>query len=110
MTDQDHRLFYRIARTNPTTLDDFLSNAARGRPYPPDPEDARVWDGLSVYSTAAQARRQRRRSPVLGLFIAVLRVPLDGSIRIERTRGEGHHTIWGDPEVLLSLVVAVVPI
>ncbi len=110
MTDQGFRLFYRIAHSNPTMLDDFLSNAARGRPTPPEPEDARLWDGLSVYSTAAQARRQRRRSPMLGTYIAVLRVPLDGSVRIERTRGEGHHTIWGDAALLWSLVVAVEPI
>ncbi|MDP8923143.1 MAG: hypothetical protein M3O34_09750 [Chloroflexota bacterium] len=109
MTDQGYRLLHRIVRTDPPTLDDFLSNLARGRPVPDDPEDARVWDGLSVYSTAAQARRKLRTSPVLGSFIAVLRVPLDGSTRIERTRGEGHHTIWGDPAMLMGLVVAVEP-
>ena len=87
-----------------------MSNLARGRPIPDDPEDARVWDGLSVYCTAAQARRKRRTSPVLGSFIAVLRVPLDGSVRIERTRGEGHHTIWGEPATLLGLVIAVEPV
>ena len=107
MVDEGFRLFYRVARSNPTMTDDFLSNAVRGRPLPPDPEDARLWDGLSVYSTAAQARRQGRRSPALGSFIAVLRVPLDGSVRIERTRGEGHHTIWGDAALLWSLVIAV---
>ena len=109
MTELGYRLFYRIVRTNPSTLDDFLSNAARGRPKPTDPEDARVWDGLSVYSTAAQARRQRRRSPILGAFIAVLRVPLDGSVRVERTRGAGHHTLWADAATLLALVIAIEP-
>ena len=67
-------------------------------------------DGLSMYSTFNQARRKRRVSPALGRYVATVRVPLDGSIRIERTRGEGHHTIWGDPETLLDLVVAVVPV
>lgn len=110
MTDHGYRVFYRIVRTDPPTLDDFISNFARGRPLPDDPEDIRLWDGLSVYSTAAQARRQRRRSPILGRYIAVLRVPLDGTVRIERTRGEGHHTLWGDPDALLSLVVAVEPL
>ena len=109
MTDSAYRLLHRIVRTNPPTLDDFLSNLARGRPIPNDPEDARVWDGLSVYSTAAQARRKRRTSPVLGSFIAVLRVPLDDSVRIERTRGDGHHTIWGEPVTLSGLVIAVEP-
>jgi hypothetical protein len=62
-----------------------------------------------VYSTLAQARRKRRESPVLGSFIAVLRVPLDGSVRVESTFGPSHHTIWGDPDVLLALVIAVEP-
>ena len=109
MTDSGYRLLHRIVRTSPPALDDFVSHAARGRPVPDDPEDARVLDGISVYSTAAQARRKRRTSPVLGAWIAVLRVPLDGSVRVERTRGEGHHTIWGEPAVLLALVVEVGP-
>jgi hypothetical protein len=87
------RFLYRIVRTDPPTLEDFLSNAARGRPLPDNPADVRVWDGLSVYSTEAQARRKRRTSPVLGQFIATLEVPADGSIRFERTRGAGHFTI-----------------
>lgn len=107
MTDEGYRLLHRIVRTNPPTHDDFVSNEARGRPVPDDLEDASVWDGISVYSTAAQARRKRRTSPVLGAFIAVLRVPLDGSMRVQRTRGEGHHTVWGEPAALLRLVVAV---
>jgi len=109
VTDEEYRSFYRIVRASRATLDDFVSNAARGRPKPSDPRDAYVWDGLSVYNTAAQARRKRRESPVLGNFIAVLRVPLDGSVRVERTRGAGHHTLWANPDALLSLVVAVEP-
>jgi hypothetical protein len=108
MTDPGYRFFYRIARTNPTTLDDFTSNAAKGRPAPDDPERRAVWDGLSVYSTLAQARRKRRVSPAIGDFIAVMRVPLDGSVRIDRTLGgDGHHTIWGEPARLDSMVVSI---
>lgn len=110
MTDTGYRLLHRIVRSDPPTRDDFVSQAARDRPVPDDPRDVRVWDGVSVYSTAAQARRKRRTSPVLGSWIAVLSVPLDGSVRVERTRGAGHHTIWGDPATLLALVVAVEPV
>ena len=108
MTEQGYRLFYRIARTNPTTLDDYTSNADKGRQPPDDPARRAVWDGLSVYSTLAQARRKRRVSPSIGAFIAVLRIPLDGSVRIERTLGgDGHHTIWGRASDLAELEVSV---
>ena len=110
MIEPGYRLFYRIVKTNPPTLSDFESAAIKGRPLPSDPGDARLWDGLSVYSTPAQARRQRRRSPVLGAFIATVRVPLDESVRVERTRGDGHHTLWGDAELLLSMVTAIGPV
>src|SRR4051794_27406115 len=110
MIEPGYRLFYRIVRTNPATLEDFISNAARGRPQPDDPNDARVWDGLSAYSTAAWARRKQRASPALGDFVAVLRVPLDGTVRVERTRGGGHYTLWAEPSGLLALVTAIEPI
>lgn len=107
-TEEGYRLFYRIVRTNPPTLYDFTSNLELGREVPADPELAALWDGLSVQSTLAQARRRRRASPMLGNYIAVLRVPTDGSIRFERTlSADGHHTLWGDPAELLALVVSI---
>jgi hypothetical protein len=109
MTEQGFRFFYRLVKSNPPTLEDFTSNLALGKQIPADPALAELWDGLSVQSTLAQARRRGRPSPALGRFVAVLRVPTDGSIRFERTRGEGHHTIWGDSAVLLALVVSVEP-
>ncbi len=104
-----YRDFYRIVRSNPLRLADFESHAVRGRPKPTDPRDEPLWDGLSVYSTRAWSRRKHRASPVLGSLIAVLRVPLDGSVRVERTRGSGHYTLWADAIVSLNLVVAVEP-
>ena len=111
IVDQGYRLFYRIVRTNPPDLVDFTSNAALGKRVPTDPELAALWDGLSVQSTLAQARRRRRASPMLGDYIAVLRVPTDGSFRCQRTlSADGHHTIWGDPAALHALVVSVEPV
>ncbi|MCC7371865.1 MAG: hypothetical protein IT306_25850 [Chloroflexi bacterium] len=108
MVDPHFRLLHRIVRTNPPTLDDFTSNAARNRPAPDDPTLLAVWDGLSVFSTLSQARRKRRVSPGIGSYVAVLRVPTDGSVHVERTLGgDGHHTIWGEPDALLALVVSV---
>jgi hypothetical protein len=47
---------------------------------------------------------------MLGRYIALLELPRDSPVQIERTLGAGHHTIWGAPEVLLAAVVAVVPV
>jgi hypothetical protein len=109
MSEPAFRVFHRIVRTDPPTLDDFVSNQAKGKPPPDDPALRAVWDGISVYSTLAQARRKRRASPALGAYIAMLRVPEGGAVRYERTLGEGHHTLRGDPSDILGLVVSVVP-
>jgi hypothetical protein len=61
-----------------------------------------------VYSTPSAAVGLALDSPRLGAYIAELRIPLDGSIRVELNNGEhGHCTIWGDSKLLLSLVVNV---
>ena len=106
------RTFYRVVKTDPPALADFTSNAARGRPLPdPSPETRRLWAGLSVNATEAQARRRARQYPTLGAHIARLELPADAPVRVERTtRIPGHHTLWGEPAVLLGCVVAVVPV
>ena len=109
MTDSGYRFLHRIVKTDPPTISDFLSNAAQGHDMPADPAKQTVWDALSAYSTLAQARRKRRTSPILGRYIAVLRVPIDGPVTFERTFGEGHFTVRGNPEMLLRMVVSVVP-
>jgi hypothetical protein len=109
VADEGFRLFYRIVKTNPPTLLDFRSGKAKGEEPPDDPRLLAVFDGISVFSKLSQARRKRRRSPVLGQYVAVLRVPTDGSVRFERTfRDEGHHTIWADEALLRSFVVSVI--
>jgi hypothetical protein len=108
LAEEGYRLFYRIVKTNPPDLFDMQSARVRGNPEPPDPERRAVWDGLSVFSTLSQARRKQRTSPGIGSYIAVLRVPTDGSVRIERTlRDAGHHTIWAEAALLLKWVVSV---
>ena len=122
MLDRDWPYFHTLSRgaggvdalphreKRPPALQDFLSDRARGRPVPRDPELRRLHDGLSVYSTLAQARRKARAFPVLGRFIAVVRRPADASITAERTipGSAGHHTLWGDAETLLDCVESVV--
>jgi hypothetical protein len=107
------RTVYRIVRTAPPTAADFTSNAARGLPVRgDDPETRRLWDGLSVYATEAQARAKARQLPALGGYVARLELPPGAPVRVERTvpRSRGHHTVWGAPAVLLRCVVVVVPV
>jgi len=107
-TQAPSRILFRIVTTDPPTLVDFTSNATRGRPLQnPTSERRRQWAGLSAFATAAQARRNARKFPQLGLFIAMLVVPDDGSVHLERTGSSGHHTIWGSPAFLLSCVAQV---
>lgn len=98
-----------MVRTNPPTEADFMSAAARGRPSPGYPETARLWDGISMYRTLAQARRRARTAPSLGSFIAEVTIPTESPARVERTLGPGHFTVWAAPANLLGWVVSVVP-
>jgi len=68
----------------------------------------RLNNGISVNSTRNQARRKARQHPTLGNYVAELRIPAGAAVHYERTTAsEGHHTLWGDPGLLLSLVVSV---
>ena len=111
MTESARR-FYRIIKTDPPRLDDFLSNQARGI-KPPDTRSLTlwVWTGISVYATPAQAHRMARRYPRHGSLMAVLEVEPEAPVQIERTLSTpGHHTLCGEPTELLKRVVAVEPI
>ena len=95
------RSFYRIVKTNPPTLEDFLSNQAKGREVHRGIHRGmvRLWDGLSMYASEEQASSKAAQSPMLGSFVAELVIPADGPIRIEQTtRDREHFTLWGDPE------------
>jgi hypothetical protein len=106
------RLFFRIVRTDPPDLADFLSNAALGRPpRRPTPEVLRLWDGISVYETEQQARVKALQFPQLGGYVARLAIPPGLRVRAERTTSsEGHHTLWASAAILHSCVVDVVPV
>jgi hypothetical protein len=106
------RTFWRIVRTNPPAERDFLSHAALGRQLTRhDPDSVRLSQGISVFATDAQARRNARRYPVFGRWLVEVRIPGDAHIHIERTRGgPGHHTLWGEAATLLAYVVRVVPV
>jgi hypothetical protein len=96
-----------IKGSEPTPLD-FTSLEAQGlAPRSDDPEVVRLNRGISCWATEAQARRTARRYPNLGAYISTLQIPDDASVRIERTRGPGHHTVWGFPTDLLAYVTSI---
>jgi hypothetical protein len=104
---------YRIVQTDPPTVRDFLSQKVLGIPLKHETAKVlRLWDGLSVYRTAEQARARAQQTLRLGRHIAELIAPLDDDrIIVELDNGRhGHCTIWGTPWLLRSLVVAVTPI
>jgi hypothetical protein len=108
LDEPGRRLFYRVVRTNPPTQHDFTSNMALGRLLlDPTPEKRRLWSGLSFWATEAQARRNARRFRDQGDFVAVVGIEVDGPIRVEKTRGPGHYTVWGLPGAILTRVVSV---
>lgn len=101
-------VLYRIVQSDPPTISDLTPNDRRGRSQRDlTPEETRLLSGISLYATEAQARRNAKKYPRLGRYIAVVSIPDEAPVRVERTRGPGHHTIWGDPEYLLNCVVQV---
>jgi hypothetical protein len=61
-----------------------------------------------MYDREDQAREQARRIPKLGGFLARLEITEGDSIQVRQTgNNPAHHTIWGDPDELLSCIVAV---
>jgi hypothetical protein len=102
------RVLYRIVKTDPPTLSDFLSNRERGLARREN-ETKDVWGGLSHYDTIERAAKTARRFPSIGTFVAAVRLA-DDEFRIEQTFRRGHYTVWGDPQALLDAVQFVVPI
>lgn len=106
------RVFFRIVESNPPTILDFTSNAAKGMTLRnPTAETLRWWAGISVYDNQGDARSLARQRPQLGTFIAELLIPEGSTIRYERTgQRRGHYTLWGEPGLLLACVIAVRPV
>jgi hypothetical protein len=103
------RVFFRLVRFNPPRFVDMLSKEALGEPLRDDtPENRRLWQGVSVYATEAQARRKGRVSPMLGRYIARIELPDDSTVVSERTTtSSGHHTLWGDASSILTAITHV---
>ena len=102
---------HRIVRNEVPDLLDFTSLAAQGKaPRSDDPAIVRLNEGISCWSTEAQARRAARRFPNLGAFIVVLVIPDDAMAHVEKSLGPGHHTVWGDPTEIVGYVQAILSV
>jgi hypothetical protein len=111
MTAPSDRFFFRVIESSAFALTDVTSPAALGKPYThPDQSLRRLWDGISCYATEAQARRNARRFRTHGAFIAVIRIEAGAPIRVEKTLGSGHYTLWGSPADLLTRIISVIPV
>jgi hypothetical protein len=100
------REYFRIVRGEQPTLDDFKSQRDSGRMAAPPPGMERQWaEGVSVYDALEfaidRAVKSRGR---LGMFVARLVVPDDGSVEVVQQGNRHHHCIYAPPEVLLDLV------
>jgi hypothetical protein len=112
MDTEPPRVFYRLVRTDPPTVQDFMSNEALGRKpkRPLSAFDRRCWRGVSHHDTREQAASAGGHSPWLGAFIATVVVAPGAPIEYEQTYRPGHWTLWGGPTDLLALVVSVSPL
>lgn len=99
------RTLYRLTDTDPPSVADFLSGVALGLEPPPRPDLQAVWDSISTWNTATQARNMILKGGLNKRFIAELRFVEGGPIRFQKTFGPGHYTVWGEPEVLLGSIV-----
>lgn len=98
-------LLWRIARTDPPTETDFLSNQERGIPRRrSEPEE--LWSGLSTFDNVTVAAEMARRWG-LGNYLVGLALDPVGPIRWAKTRGESHYTLWGRPADMLARVVEI---
>ncbi len=101
---------YRFVASNPPTRDDFRSKEALGVECPDDETLARCWSGISCFATEVQLRSHEKYFHA-ATAIAVIEVTDECDVRVERTtKSRGHHTVWGEPERILSLVIELIPL
>jgi len=83
MAEPGTRVFYRVVRTNPPSLVDFMSNEALGRrPRRAMSErDRDRWRGVSHFDSPQLASFTARASPWLGPFVATVVLRPWASIR-----------------------------
>jgi hypothetical protein len=106
------RTFYRIVKTNPPTLQDFMSNRELGRrPRDPnDPEVLRRWDKVSVWGEEQRAHQWARERPRLGAYVARLDLPDDSTIAAEESGPTGHYSLAATAAELRQCFTSIEPV
>jgi hypothetical protein len=86
------RLFYRSIKVSGPMLDNFKSYAALGKqPRQTDPEFLERWNGVSVYDTHRQARKNAQAvNWRIGTYIAELHLPDDAPVICKGPGPTGH--------------------
>lgn len=117
-------VLYRTVHHNPPTREDFRSGKELGVPKPSARKE-RFWLGFSAYDSFEKANATAVAYPHQGNFIAefivpdasvailaegTFTLPLAGSITIARSFAADHWTVWGEPELFVSLVARVIPV
>jgi hypothetical protein len=104
--------YYRIVKSDPPTLQDFMSLAELGqRPRNPnDPEVIRRWDKLSVWGEEQRAHEWARLHPRLGAYIARLDLPDASTISVESSGPTGHYSMAATASELWQYITLVVPV
>ncbi len=105
------RIFFRCLVTREPTRIAFVSSAAAGEEMRPPytPERMRLWDGISIYDSRERARWRGARMTPPRRWIAVLLIPDDSLIMVEKTlRDPAHFTAWATPEQFIDCVLFIV--
>ena len=111
MSEPVPRAFVRAIRGQHPSWADFLSNQVRDQPpRGPEVDDPLEWAGISVFDDLAVARQRAREVPVLGRYIAELRIAANAPVLIRPSTGPRHWTLIGGAGVLFRSVVRVVPV
>src|SRR5688572_10444428 len=99
------RTFYRLAKSNPPTVEDFMSNCEKGlRRRGDGRETIEDWTGLSVYDSMEGIHDllARARFSARARWVARLEIPETAAPEWKKTHGEGHWTVWGSSKELAS--------
>jgi hypothetical protein len=109
LAEQEPRIFYRIVAEQEPTIDDFLTQRARGFPSPPPPDVEALFSwahGVSVMNTQRQAMKKAKAfRGRLGRYVVGVRIEEDGPVRYLKTLGSGHFDLIGDAADMLARVV-----
>ena len=93
---------------NPPTDRDFRSKADKNLvpPSGASNEVLEAWDGISAYDSMEQARREAAMLDFR--FVAVMRITGASRVRVLKTFGRGHYTLFGHKDDLRAAVIDVV--